>query len=170
MPHEPRVRAWLLRAGLAREDVDDVIQESYCNFSGLDRHDHIARPDGYFFQTARNLVMRRAARAKIVPFVPIVGEDYRDEQPGPDRDAGARMALTRAMALLDTLPERRRTIFRMKRIDGLSQREIAEKMGVNETIVEHEVRQALADLKRAWDAASVAEGDGLVAEPRERRA
>ena len=170
MPHEPKVRAWLCRTGLAREDIDDVIQESYCNFSGLDDHDHISRPDGYFFQIVRNLVVRRAARAKIVPFVPIIGEDYRDEQPDPERDTGARMALDRAMTLLEILPERRRAIFRMKRIDGLSQREIAEAVGCSENIVEHEIRQGLADLKRAWDAATRTEADEMASQPLGRRA
>jgi RNA polymerase sigma factor (sigma-70 family) len=170
MPHEPSVRAWLSRAGLAREDIDDVIQDSYCNFSGLDAHEHIERPEGYFFQTVRHLVIRRAARQKIVPFVPIVDEDYRDQQPGPDRDAGARIELERVMALLAGLPERRRRIFTMRRIEGMSQRAIAEAMAVSENIVEHETRQALAELKRAWEGSSQAEGETLAAQPRERRA
>lgn len=168
MPHEPAVRAWLSRAGLAREDIEDVIQESYCSLAGLDAHDHIDRPDGYFFQTARNLVTRRAARSKIVPFVPLVDEDYRDQQPGPERDAGSRIELERVMELLAALPERRRRIFTMRRIEGLSQREIGEAMGVSENVVEHEIRQGLADLKRAWAAASQRDGEALAARPRVR--
>ena len=77
-----------------------MIQESYCLISELDEHEHIVRPDCYFFRTARNLVVRRSARAKIAPFVPMVDEEYRDEQPYSERDAGARMALERAMTLL----------------------------------------------------------------------
>jgi len=170
MPHEAGVRAWLSRAGLAREDIEDVIQESYCLISGLDDVAHIERPHGYFFQTARNLVTRRASRQKIVPFVPLADEDYRDQTPGPDRDAEARIELERVMGLLAALPERRRRIFTMRRIDGMSQREICEALNVSENVVEHEIRAGLADLKRAWSAASQQDGEALAARPRVRRA
>lgn len=55
MPHEPGVRAWLLRSLPAGVDVDDVIQDAYCKLSSLQNHQHVARPDAFFFQTARNI-------------------------------------------------------------------------------------------------------------------
>lgn len=161
MPHEARVRAWLFRAGLTRADIDDVIQDSYCAFAALDEVDHIERPDSYFYQTARNMVTRRAARQKIVPFVPLADEDYRDQQPGPERDAGGRIELERVMELLALLPDRRRRIFTMRRIDGMSLRAIAGALGISEHIVEHEVRFGLADLKRNWDEAACRDGESL---------
>lgn len=170
LPHEAPVRAWLLRAGLAREDVEDVIQESYCRLAELESAEHIVRADSYFFQTVRNLVIRRGQRSKIVPFVPMLREDYQDEQPDPERDTGGRMALARVMALLDKLPERRRKIFTMRRIDGLSQREIAATMNVSENVVEHEIKLGLVDLKRAWAEASMNEAEALAALPTGRRA
>jgi RNA polymerase sigma-70 factor (ECF subfamily) len=170
LPHEASVRAWLLRAGLVREDVEDVIQESYCRLAELESVQHILRADSYFFQTARNLVIRRIQRSKIVPFVPMVREDYQDDQPDPERDAGGRMALSRVMALLERLPERRRKIFAMRRIDGMSQREIAAAMNVSENVVEHEIKLGLVDLKRAWAEASMSEAEALAALPIGRRA
>lgn len=170
MPHERAVRAWLSRAGLAREDIEDVIQESYCRFAGLANVDHIEKPDAYFFQTARSLVIRRAARQKIVPFVPIVDENHRDDNPTPERAAGARLELQRVLALLEQLPERRRQIFSLKRIEGLSQREIATRMNVSENVVEHEIALGLADLKRAWTVANGEISEALAVQPKVKRA
>lgn len=163
MPHEARVRAWLGRRGMAREDIDDVIQESYCILAAIDRFEEIARPDGYFFQTARHLVRRRAARAKVVPFVPLLDDDHLDDQPDPERDAAGRLALARVLLLLEKLPERRRLVLRLNRVEGLSQRHIAEKLGLSENVVDHEMRFGLADLKQAWDAACQTEGEAVAA-------
>jgi RNA polymerase sigma-70 factor (ECF subfamily) len=170
IPHEASVRAWLSRAGLGRADIDDIIQDSYCAFAALADVEHIERPRSYFFQTARNIVKRGAERRKIVPFVPLVDEDYRDQQPGPERDAGGRIELDKVMVLLSQLPERRRQIFIMRRIDGMTLREIADILSLSENIVEHEVRFGLADVKRAWDETTFQEGEAQAALPRVNRA
>lgn len=56
LPHERQLRAWL-RAAFPAADVDDVVQETYCRISGLDRFDHIEDPRRYVFRTARNVVL-----------------------------------------------------------------------------------------------------------------
>lgn len=52
-------------------------------------------------------------------------------------------------ATLDQLPERCRTIFVMKRIEGMSLKEIAEKLDISPKTVENQITKALKVLKEA---------------------
>lgn len=172
IPHETAVRAWLARAHAPQEDIDELIQESYSRLAALESVDHIDRPDAYFFSIARNLLVRRLRRARIVPIEAIAEIDaYQDDaRPSPEREAGGRLDYRRVLALIDALPERRRRIVRMRKLDGYSQREIAAALGVSESIVENEIHQGVQAVQRAWR-----DGEALTAarmaafEGRERR-
>lgn len=174
MPHERNVRAWLARARLSREDVDEVIQDCYCRFAMLATVDHIARADAYFFSAARNLMLRRLSRAKIVPFEALSeadAETLADDTPSPERQAAARIEMARLRTYLAALPERCRQVIELRKFEGLSQKEIAARLGVTEHIVENDIRKGMAEVQRAWRAATAEAEDRLGAEGgRERRA
>jgi RNA polymerase sigma-70 factor (ECF subfamily) len=152
MPHEPSVRAWLARSRAAPEDIDDFLQEAYCRIAALDNVDHIDRADAYFFSIVRNLAIRKAARAKVVPLVPIseLGDFADDKSVSPERTAAGRLDYARMLTFLHALPERRRRIVEMRKLEARSQREIAEALSVTENVVEHEVRIGMVELLRAW--------------------
>ncbi|RZM11907.1 MAG: sigma-70 family RNA polymerase sigma factor, partial [Sphingomonas sp.] len=59
---------------------------------------------------------------------------------------GGRWLLARVDALLAALPERARTAIRLRKLDGLSQRQIAERLGVTETVVENDLARGLRAL------------------------
>nr|WP_232307286.1 sigma-70 family RNA polymerase sigma factor [Sphingomonas sp. Y57] len=150
MPHEAKVRLWLKRARVSGEDVDDLIQEAYCKLAGLETVEHIDRPDAYFFSLARNLLVRKLKRAAIVPFTTIAEiEAYDDDRPSPEREVAARREVERVRLLIARLPDRCRRIFEMRRIQGLSQKEIARAEGVSEGMVEYHVHQGVRALVRA---------------------
>lgn len=142
LPFEPLVRAWLARAGASQEDSDDLIQEAYCKIAGVDdAMAHIERPSAFFFQTVRNLFRNQIHRNGIVRIES--GLDYdvlvaTDDTPSPERIAGDRREYARIMDLIGRLPTRCRQIFEMRKIDGLSQREIAERLNITENVVENE--------------------------------
>src|SRR6185369_17960765 len=66
LPHEGAIRAWLRRSRVSPDDIDDLVQEAYCRIAGLERIDHIERPQGYFFQVVRMLLAERLRRSRIV--------------------------------------------------------------------------------------------------------
>jgi len=162
MPHEAKVRAWLARSRMSREDIDDVIQEAYCRLSAMDGFEAIDRPDAYFFSIARNLLASQMRRSRIVQIEAVAEIEALspfDEAPSPERAASARIELARVRELVAGLPERCRRIFELRKIEGLPQREIASRLGVNESVVENDgakgVRLILAAL-RAQEEAGVA--------------
>jgi len=152
MPHEPGIRAWLRQRGQSAEDIDDLIQDAYAKLAGVTAFAQIAQPGGYFFQIVRNLMIDSIRRARVVR-IDTVGHltdhgavnDYET----PERIAVVRNELNWVMRSLEGLPERCRDIFKLRKIDGLSQREIAARMGVSESIVENDAAKGLALLMRA---------------------
>lgn len=152
LPCERLVRAWLARSMVGREDSDDLIQEAYCRLAGVEHFEAIARPDGFFFQIVRNLLLTRLKRASLVRIETISELDdlaLADGAPSPERVVGARRDLERVNRRIEALPERCREIFKLRRVEGLSQREIAERLGISENVVEHDISKALRLVVRA---------------------
>lgn len=152
IPAEPQVRASLRAGGATPEEVDDLVQEAYCRFAAMSSVDGIDQPAAYFMQMVKNLRRDRLRRDKVIrfeeftentaPFVNTNGADL-------EAQIGARHELRMVDAVLASLPERCRTIFTLKRIEGLSQKLIARQLGVTETIVENDVRKAVRALQAA---------------------
>lgn len=146
VPQEPAVRGWLRRQGVAATDAEDLVQEAYCRIAGLSSVAHVERPEAYLFQTVRNLHLERLRRSQLVMMTALteaLASSISDERPGPERETAARLALERVEALVARLPARCRQIFLLKRVEGLSQREIAARLGVTEHVVENDVMKGL---------------------------
>lgn len=156
MPHEPAVRGWLRRRGVASDDIDDLIQEGYAKLSAIDAFEQIRRPDSFFFQVVRNLMLDQMRRARVLP-IDLMGGDFAAlrvsaDEPSPESSAAARRELALVAELIRRLPERCRRVFELRRLEGLSQRQTAERLGVTESIVENEgvkaVRMILTALRQ----------------------
>ena len=152
LPHEPAVRAWLRPRVQSGQDVDDLVQEAYAKLSALSVVDHITRPRSYFFQTVQNLLTDHIRHERIVRIEAVadVGAlDTADDEPSAERIVGSRREFARVAALIENLPDRCRQIFRMRKIEGLSQREIASRMGVSENVVENDAVKGLRLIMQA---------------------
>lgn len=146
VPHEGALRAWLLNNRSPIMDVDDIVQETYAILVALETVDHIRNPKAYVFQTARSVLLRQLRRDRVVRFQPLPDDDSvraASDEASPEAVAILRDDLRRADALLATMPDRMREAFVMRRVDGLSQREIARRMSVSENTVEKHIGKAL---------------------------
>ncbi|MEW4468128.1 sigma-70 family RNA polymerase sigma factor [Parasphingorhabdus sp. JC815] len=158
LPHESSVRVWLRRT-LNPEDLEDVIQETYCQIAGLKDVSHIRNGRAYFFTAARNIVLMRLRRARIVRIESVTEIENLNivgDEPSPERIAAGRRELERVRRLIEGLPDRCRKIFELRKIEGLPQKEVAQRLGVTEHIVENDVAkglklilQAIADDEKA---------------------
>ena len=78
----------------------------------------------------------------------------RAADPGPDRQVDGERTLKRVEAALATLPARARSILQRHRVGGETQREIAADLGISQSTVEADLRQAyllLQDLRKQLD-------------------
>jgi RNA polymerase sigma-70 factor (ECF subfamily) len=147
LPLEARLRSWL-RVAFPTIDADDVIQETYCRISALESVAHIGDPRSYFFQTARNVILQQIRRTRVVSIEAASGltefdQALAEDDSSPERIVAGRRALARVEGLIAALPDRCRQIFQLRKIEGVSQREIASRLGITETIVENEVTRGL---------------------------
>ncbi len=146
LPHERQLRAWL-RAAFPTIDIDDVVQESYCRIATLTHVEHIDDPRRYLFRTARNVVLEQIRRERVVSIEAASGLAELEQAPedggSPERVVAGRRALERVERLIEALPERARQVFRLRKIEGVPQREIAARLGLTETVVENEVARGL---------------------------
>lgn len=156
--HEPALRAWLRRRD-GVDEIDDVVQETYAVLAGLAGVDHILRPKAYMFQVAHSIVIERLRRARIVR-IDAMGEieelTVQDDTASPERIASDRQELRRVAVLIATLPDRCRQTFILRKIEGLSQREIAQRLGVSEGTVE---KQLTKGVRLLMDALARSEND-----------
>ncbi len=163
LPHEARARAWLRRAWPDRQDHQDIIHEAYCRLAGA-AVDQVRNPQAFFFQIIRNLLREEMRRSRIVRFETVAELDMLDvidEDPSCERVALAREELRQVHALLAAMPARRRRIFELRKIHGLSQKAIAAQLGVSENVVENETAKALRIILNALSQADPV-GSGVV--------
>lgn len=139
IPHEPALRNWLRRRVAQPGDVDDVVQEVYARLAALPSVDHIETPKTYAFQVASSVILNRARRSKVVSIELIggfEGFDVAADEPSPETIAVDRDQLRQLARTLAQLPARVAEVFRLRRVEGLSQRDVAVRLGIAESTVE----------------------------------
>lgn len=146
LPHEADVRRWLKRARFSGVEADDLVQEAYCRIFAAARAAPLSDGRAYFFTVARNLAYETLRRSRVVAMErvsAIEAEECMADDLSPERVVMARQALGTVQTAIESLPKRCREIFVLRRLNGLSQREIALRLGVSENIVEKEVAKGL---------------------------
>src|SRR3546814_5813292 len=125
-----------------RPEIYVRIYESACQRLPL-------KPKPFLFATARNHLIDRARRANIVSFGQVADlEDSSafEDALTPQRIASSRDELRRVQAGLDTLPPRCRQVIELRKIQGLSQKETADRLGVSVKAIEQQTTRGMRTL------------------------
>lgn len=129
--------------------AEDVIQAVWFKARGVGDSQAIGNPRAYLYRLAANLATdhgRESSRRNR-----LLVDHYlwgADEVISTEEKAMAQDELQRVLDAAGHLPEPTRTIFQLNRLQGLTQAEIARRLGVSVTTVENHVRSALQRL--AW--------------------
>jgi RNA polymerase sigma factor (sigma-70 family) len=151
LPLELSLMRFLRRNWREESDMLDLRQEVYVRI-----YESAARamPDQvkpFVFTTARNLLIDRARRTQIVSIETVADLDTLEfgmDELTPERHAAGRAELRLLQMALEALPPRCRRVVEMRKIEGLSQRDVAAQLGITEDTVERQVAngvRALAD-------------------------
>lgn len=149
LPLERRLVRYLLRARQPTSEIDDLRQEV---FARVYEAAGVRRPSPawpYVYMVARNLIVDRLRRAQIAPLAPLADLDPEGEEIPADRALAAKQDLRRLMDAIDALPDRCREVVRLRKLEGASQREVAERLGIAEHTVEKQVSKGLRRLAAA---------------------
>ncbi|WP_293865670.1 RNA polymerase sigma factor [Steroidobacter sp.] len=151
LPLEASLLRFLRRNGIQGADPSDLRQEVYARvfesaLSGLP-----VQARAFVFTAARNLLIDYVRRTHVVTLSAILDMDSAPlaiDHITPERQLSAREELSRFQAGLQRLPARCRQVVEMRKILGLSQREVASRLGIGEDTVERQTllgMRALAD-------------------------
>jgi RNA polymerase sigma-70 factor (ECF subfamily) len=129
-----------------RAGSEDVVQQAFTNVwraaAGYRRERGPAT--GWLFAIARNAAVdalrRRAAASRWE------APDLPDDGPGPDERVAAAEGAFRVHAAVDRLPDQEREVIELAYFDGLSQSEVAARLGAPLGTVKTRTRRALAHL------------------------
>ncbi len=150
--HDEALTRYLRRSWPHPADVDDLRQETYARLfeSARDHIPDVVRP--FLFAIARRLMADRIRRQRIVAIDSTGDVDTLNvlvDELSPERGTAGHQELRRLAEALDSLPARCREVVWMRRVDDLSQKEIAARLGVSEKTVEGHVTKGM---KRLTDA------------------
>lgn len=152
LPLEASLTRYLRCNWRTPEQIMDIRQDIYEAALTGGRNEIPANTAGYVFAIARNILINRSKREHIVKFEQVADlESFGGavDLTSTDRQMDARDALRRAQEGMERLPPRCREVVRLRKIEGLSTREAATRMGVSLETIE---RQLLLGIRAMADA------------------
>lgn len=152
VPHERDIRSWLSRRALDLE-IDDIVQEMYARLASLDSVEDIRNPRQYAAQTAVSIALNMTRHARVVPMIPL--SDFEEvglasAEPSPEHALNSQHELRELEKSLQELPPLCRTAFLLRRVENLSQKEVAEKLGISVKTVEKYMTRSVRLLIRTY--------------------
>ena len=120
-------------------DIEDILQETYSRILSTSSVENIRYPKQYALATAKAVVISHLRRQRVVPIISCENLDFLDI-PDPEVNAEVRLefqeevlAVTSALA---KLPRKCREVVILRRVEGLSQRDVAGRLRISEKSVE----------------------------------
>ncbi len=150
LPHEPALRLWLEQPVFRGLDCGAVIQETYGELARLPSVSHIKAPRRYAFNVARTVVLRRQGGGAHPPIEGGADLDEAGKPPPPMAAAGD---------LLARLPAACRDVLMLRKVEGLTQRQTAKRLGVSEGAVHRRMTRAIRILMGVLAQEQVFEGE-----------
>lgn len=131
----------------------DVLHDALLRFALAQHQQPIAQSNAYLRRVAHSVLIDHYRSA--VRFVALDDEDDSAAEamdhmaPSAEHLLDVQQRLQALQRILDCLPARCREVFWLARIEGCSQREIAEQLGISLNMVERHMMRALLDLRSA---------------------
>ncbi|TXC70551.1 RNA polymerase sigma factor [Sphingomonas ginsenosidivorax] len=143
------LNAYFRRRVREASDVEDLVQEVFLRLTVRGAPAHLDGASGYIFQTAASVLADRHRRRTVRHADDHVAHDpeaHGENDFDPHRIMAGKQALHAAAAALLTMSERTRTIFLLKRLDGLRHQAIANQLGISVSAVEKHIVRAMEHL------------------------
>jgi RNA polymerase sigma-70 factor, ECF subfamily len=147
-----KVKGFAMKIVPSQIDPEETVQEVFVK---LWLKKEMINPEkdfqSYLFSIAKHLVLdhlKSAVNRKLY----FVGEHFQQdllEEEGLETSISQETE-EKLQKLINEIPERRREIFRLSRFEGLSYKQIAERLNISENTVDSQIRNALAFLRKEF--------------------
>lgn len=163
LPHEAALTRYVASARARGVDPEDARQDIYIKVWQAAGRTRPPQPRFFLFAVARNHLTDIARQRRVVPIDLLQDSaafSVLVDEVSPERQAGSFQELERLIDAFEHLPDRCREVVWMKRVEGASQREIAQRLSIAEATVEAHLVRGMRMLTQFFHS-----GDG----PRESR-
>lgn len=149
-----RIVARLLGPGAAPSDVEDLVQQVFVVVHGaLPRFRGDSKPITWLYGIASRTVLThlrgRRRHRKMVASLEVMTDLLPTATEHPETEASRRQALNRVWRALMTVSAKKRVVFILYEVEGLTGREIAEALQIKEATVHTRLYHARRDLDAA---------------------
>jgi RNA polymerase sigma factor (sigma-70 family) len=142
LPLEDSLTGYIRRHWRSAAEAEDIRHEVYAKLIAAARDGFPANTRAFVFTTAKHHLINLARRAQVVSFDYVADLEslgVLSDEVGPDRHLAARDELRLLKEGLERLPPRVREVILLRRLDGLSRQETADRLGVSLSSVEHDL-------------------------------
>jgi RNA polymerase sigma factor (sigma-70 family) len=169
LENEVALKRYLRRFVRPREAADDLAQEAFLRAFAAEASQKIETPKAFLFKVAKNLALNELARQSVAATEPLgdfegqeVLEDSSQAAVEDVVDSRERIRLlARAIA---ALPPQCAKVFILRKMQGLSQKEIAARLNISVRTVENHVALGLSRCRAYMRAHGGAGGEGAASE------
>jgi RNA polymerase sigma factor (sigma-70 family) len=152
LAHEQSLVRYLTRIWPNRDDVPDLRQEVYIRVFESAQKSRPELPKSFLFTTARHLMTDRLRRSRII-FIGARGDldelNVLVDELSPEHHMTSIQELQQLAHAFDGLPTQCRTVMWLRKVEQLSQKEVAAQLGVHEKAVEKQVARGMRLLTAA---------------------
>jgi RNA polymerase sigma-70 factor (ECF subfamily) len=140
-----RIDRQLARRFGSADFASDVLQDTYLRLEEMKEVGPVRSPKAYLFRIALNIAhdRKRAESRRLTADEVDAVLDIPDDLPDAARVIESRSEVELLRRAIAQLPERRRNVLLMSRVEGLPHREIAKRLGVTVRTIETDLKQAL---------------------------
>jgi RNA polymerase sigma factor (sigma-70 family) len=141
LPLEAALTRFLRNNWRNKDDIPDFRQEIYARVYDSAREGLPLQASRYLLTVARNHLINSSKRASVVSFELVADLESMVvvwDTVTPERHFAAREELHLLEAGLKILPKRCREIIHLRKIEGLTQREVAHRLKITESTIEHQ--------------------------------
>ncbi len=152
LPHEAALVRYLTRIWPNREEVPDLRQDIYVKVYEAARSHRPAFAKSFLFTIARNLIVDRVRRNRIVSIDAVsdpAALNVLIDEVSPERRINSRQELRQLANAFGLLPPRCREVVWLRKVDDVPQSEVAEILGISVRTVEFQVQKGMRILAHA---------------------
>ncbi|MDF3837877.1 RNA polymerase sigma factor [Cupriavidus basilensis] len=134
----------LTRALRNSDLAEDALHDTWLRVRRLEDQETVLNPHGFLLRMAANIAINNlrsqsnaAQRSEVEALLEVP-----DPAPGPEQSAAARSEMESLLEIVRRMPQRRRDILLLVRWEGMAQKDVAKRLGVSLSTVEHELKRA----------------------------